>query len=87
MNKEEKIRTFMWFCKGTLEARKNGRGSMIDTAIVDAIEKEIKDIEAMNKYQCENCKISMDKIFTRDDGLSYYGCPCCGATIGEETEE
>ena len=44
MNKEERIRTFLWFVKGVLEAKKY---KVSNDILIRAIEEEIKEIESM----------------------------------------
>jgi len=44
MNKEERIRTFLWFVKGVLSAKEY---KVSDDVLIRAIEEEIKEIESM----------------------------------------
>ena len=44
MNKEDRIRTFLWFVKGVLDAKKY---RVSDDILIRAIEEEIKEIEGM----------------------------------------
>jgi len=51
--------------------------------VVKMVEEELKK----RIYICEKCKVEMKLVSVRDDGMGYYECRICGATLGEETEE